>query len=133
MSRTKPVLELRHSAKIEFNNSLSVNDKMDYFEKLRAEFGIVYEDIVSIDNSSNIIAEFEATEDIDIGEVGTPNIVTMYDRGCVEFYDSYMYIKTEFSFPRLVEIHDFTTTLLNANVKNMLVYHNKNVGGAPTA
>ena len=133
MSRAKPVLELRHSAKIEFNNSLSVNDKMDYFEKLRAEFGIVYEDIVSIDNSSNIIAEFEATEEIDVGEIGTPNIKQIYDRGCVEFYDSYMYIKTEFGFPRLVEIHDFTTTLLNANVKNMLVYHNENVGGAPTA
>lgn len=129
-NRPKPNLEWRHSAKIELKKSMTVDSKMSYFEKLRANFNIQYVDIISVDSSSNVVAKFEASEDIVIPD---EDPITMYDRCAIEFYDSYIIMKVELDFERLVDFHEFTVTELGDNVRNTLEYHNENPGGATTA
>lgn len=133
VARTKPELQYRHSARIELNNDVSMDCKMAYLEKLRSEFGIVYEDVISSDNIDSIVGRFEATEDIELVDGDPDSITSFYDRCRVEFYDNYLYIKVELSFDRLVEFHTFTIGLLKNNLRDMLVYHNENPGGITTA
>ena len=121
-------MELRHICKIELNNKMSVDEKMIFLQQLKTEFDIEYLDIISMSSSSSIIANFKKVSD----GSGT-QVDELIDTGSVELYDFHMYFKVEYSFDLLVLLHTFAVTTLGSNVKDMLVWHNENPNGSPTA
>ena len=123
-------MEFRHQAKIEFNSVISVDEKMTFLNAMKTQFGIEYLDIVSSDNSTNIVGEFIKEETATLPD--TTEIIVS-DNGKFEMLDTHMYIKVELSFQRLVDIHTHALTLLGANVRDMLVYHNENPSELPSA
>ena len=129
IEKPMPVLEFRHMAKIEFNNAITVDKKMDYLKAVREEFNIEFTDIVSGDNMKDIVAKFTAVEEVELNS----EPVEMHDRCRIELYNNHMYMKVEMNFDRLIEIHNFTETYFDDNVRDLLIYHNENPKGTPSA
>ena len=122
-------MELRHSAKIEFNSIISVDEKTVLLNQIKTEFGLKYVDIVSLNDSTSIVGKFTNVKKV--GELGLE--VDMKDGGQIEFYDHYMYIKMRYDFETLVAIQNFIVATLGANVRDILIYHNENPNGTPSA
>ena len=106
---------MRQRAELEFSSVISVNDKMTFIEALKADQTLIVTDVASDMSNSIITVYFDSNDG---------------DNGRIEIADDSIQVQVNYSFDRLIAIHNFIETYFDTILIGLLTHYTSTTDGS---